>query len=233
MHSFHLPDLSAPVVELPPEESGHALRVLRLKEGERILLVDGKGTTAVGLLKIEGKHSARVGIIERTVHPVERTSGIHLAVAPTKQIDRYEWMLEKCTEIGVDRITPLMTSRTERTHLRTDRLRKILVGAMKQSQRAWLPELDEPVTIEDFLGQPLPDQRFFGWCEGEHELLTSAYRTNAAALLFIGPEGDFTQEEARSLLTQRFKPVSLGKARLRTETAAIVACTWMNSAQQV
>ena len=231
MHSFHLPDLSAAVVELPDEESGHALRVLRLTEGERILLVDGKGTTAVGLLRVVAKHSAHAAIIERTVHPAERTAKIHLAVAPTKQIDRYEWMLEKCTEIGVDRITPLMTSRTERAHLRTHRLRKILVGAMKQSQRAWLPQLDEPITIDDFLDQPLPDQRFFGWCEGEHVLLTSAYRANADALLLIGPEGDFTPIEADHLRARGCTAMSLGAARLRTETAAVVGCTWMSYAQ--
>jgi 16S rRNA (uracil1498-N3)-methyltransferase len=158
---------------------------------------------------------------------------IHLAVAPTKQIDRFEWLLEKCTELGVQRITPLLTERTERAHLRHDRLLKVLVGAMKQSQRDHLPRLDAPTPLADLLSAPLPPQRFFGYCIGEHRSLMAAYTPGQDALVLIGPEGDFTPEEADQLARQQFVPVSLGAARLRTETAAVSACTWMNFAQQV
>jgi len=231
MHRFHVPDLSNAVVELPEEEAGHAVRVLRLKDDEPVVLVDGNGTSALGRLKITDKHAVCARIEERTLHAKERVARIHLAVAPTKQVDRFEWMLEKCTEIGVDRITPLMTGRTERTHLRMDRLRKVMVSAMKQSQRAWLPQLDAPATIAGLLGQALPAQRYFGWCEGEHSSLSSAYRTGADAIMLIGPEGDFTEEEAQLLRAHACQAVGLGKARLRTETAAIAACTWMNLKQ--
>lgn len=232
MHIFYLPDLTPGLVELPGEEATHALRVLRLKDGDRITLVDGRGTKAEARLRIGGKREAQAEITSRLMVPHERKAAIHLAVAPTKQIERFEWMLEKCTEIGVDRITPLITSRTERTRLRRDRLEKILIAAMKQSQRAWLPRLDEATSLEAILRSSLPEQRFFGWCEGERNNLSSAYDRSHDAVILIGPEGDFTPEESALLTQHAFVPVSLGGARLRTETAAIAACTWMNFAQQ-
>ncbi|MFZ1686521.1 MAG: RsmE family RNA methyltransferase [Flavobacteriales bacterium] len=231
MHTFHLPDLSGAEAELPEEEAAHAVRVLRLKDGEAITLVDGKGTTATGHLWIQGKHAASVVIAERVVHQLERSARIHLAVAPTKQIDRFEWMLEKCTEIGVDRITPLITARTERTHVRTDRLQKIVVSAMKQSQRAWMPRMDDPATLDQLLKLDLPAQRFFGWCEGKHQPLIRAYSKVLDVVLLIGPEGDFTPAEALSMSKSGVAPISLGNARLRTETAAIMACATLNLAQ--
>jgi 16S rRNA (uracil1498-N3)-methyltransferase len=146
-------------------------------------------------------------------------------------MDRFEWFLEKATEIGVDRITPVFTQRTERDKIRHDRMEKVLVGAMKQSQRKWLPQLDELIKLKELAVTTCP-QKFFGWCEGDHADLTSAYEPKLDALVLIGPEGDFTPEEAELLLANGFQPVSLGKARLRTETAAIAACTWMNFAQR-
>lgn len=232
MHSFFLPDLSPPVVQLSEEEAGHARRVLRLPEGEQVALVDGNGTTAIGHLRILGKSEANVQITERKTHTAERAARIHIACAPTKQIDRFEWMLEKCTEIGVDRITPLLTSRTERAHLRMDRLQKVLVSAMKQSQRAWLPKLDEPTTIQRLLSTTLPEQRLFGWCSGQHDPMTHLYNNEQDVVMCIGPEGDFTDDEATVLSENAFRATSLGHARLRTETAAIAACTWMSFAQR-
>ncbi len=228
MHIFFLPDLTPGLVELPGEEAGHALRVLRLKDGAAITLVDGRGTRAEGRLRIGGKREAQAEITSRLMVPREREAAIHLAVSPTKQIERFEWMLEKCTEIGVDRITPLITARTERTKLRRDRLEKILIAAMKQSQRAWLPQLDEAIDLEKLTSTELPAQRFFGWCEGERISLSKAYDKSRDAVVLIGPEGDFTAEEAMLLKQHAFMPVSLGEARLRTETAAIAVCSWMN-----
>lgn len=230
MHLFHCPALGPSTAELPEEEAHHALHVLRLATGAVIGLLDGRGGFAEAEITATGKKSCRVHLLKTEQSPPERNFRIHLAVAPTKQMERFEWFLEKATEIGVDRITPLMTHRTERGKLRHDRLERVLVGAMKQSQRRWLPQLDGLTGLADLVKVASP-QRLFGWCEGEHRELASTYRPGQDALLLIGPEGDFTAEEAGLLTANGFKAVGLGNARLRTETAAIAACTWMNFAQ--
>lgn len=231
MHTFFVPGAEHHEVPLSEEEAGHALRVLRLKQGDRVRLVDGKGVRAEAELLIVGRHAVNARILDRTRVPRERPSSVHLAVAPTKHIDRFEWLLEKATEIGVDRITPVITARTERLHLRTDRLEKVLIAAMKQSQRAWLPVLDAPVPLRDLFGQPAT-QRYFGWCEGERASFMQAYSPASDALVLIGPEGDFTLQEADELRNAGFRAVGLGNARLRTETAALAAVTWMSFALQ-
>lgn len=231
MHLFHCPDLAPALVELPEEEAHHAVHVLRLSAGSIIGLLDGKGGYAEAELVEALKKKCIVRILRKGTDAPERRARIHLAVAPTKQMERFEWFLEKAAEIGVDRITPLLTKRTERNKLRQDRMHKVLVGAMKQSQRRWLPRLDELTPLESLGAQGAP-QKFFGWCAGEQAGFTSLYDPRQDALMVIGPEGDFTPEEAERLAAQGFRAVSLGKARLRTETAAIAACTWMNFAQR-
>ena len=218
-------------MELPEEEAHHAVHVLRLSAGSIIGLLDGKGSYAEAELVEVTKKKCTVRILRKETDSPERNARIHLAVAPTKQMERFEWFLEKATEIGVDRITPLLTHRTERDKLRRDRIEKVLVGAMKQSQRRWLPQLDELTKLKDLDASNVL-QKFFGWCEGEHVDLTSVYDPMKDALMVIGPEGDLTPEEAEMLMAQGFQAVSLGKARLRTETAAIAACTWMSFAQR-
>lgn len=252
MHLFYCPDLAPALIELPEEEAHHAVNVLRLSVGNAIGLLDGKGTFAEAEVAEATRKKCIARILRKETEAAERRAKIHLAVAPTKQMERFEWFLEKATEIGVDRITPVLTHRTERDKLRRDRMEKVLVGAMKQSQRKWLPQLDELTKLKEMLSPQGPlsirdrawrdpaataatadsPQKFFGWCEGEHVDLTSAYDTKKDALMLIGPEGDFTPEEAEILLSNGFQAVSLGKARLRTETAAIAACTWMSFAQQ-
>lgn len=232
MHSFHAPDLGPDRLALSEEEAAHASRVLRLKEGDRVLLLDGAGARAEATVEAIGRRSVLVAIDVRTTVPREREARIHLAVAPTKSIDRFEWLLEKATEIGVDRITPLITQRGERERLRTDRLKKIIVSAMKQSRRAWLPQLDEATPLDALIQGTAAAQRFFGWCEGDRSPLQRAYIPAQDAVILIGPEGDFTPEEARILREHAFTAVSLGEARLRTETAALAAITFMAFAQQ-
>lgn len=232
MHQFHCPDLLPPVIELPEDEAHHATAVLRLSVGARIGLLDGAGTRAIGMVELITKRGCSIRIEERTMVPPERKARIHLAVAPTKHMDRYEWFVEKAVEIGVDRITPVIAERSERANLRTDRLHRVAISAMKQSQRAWLPRIDEPTRLKDLLCTDLPVHRYFGWCEGEHQPLMSAYQPSNDALVLIGPEGDFTPAEASQLRRGGAVAVSLGAARLRTETAALVACTWMSLAQQ-
>lgn len=233
LHLFYCPTLSAGDTELPEEEAHHARSVLRLSVGASIGLLDGKGTVAQSEITHLDKRRVLVNITSQRKVDREGPARIHLAVAPTKQMERFEWMLEKCTEIGVDSITPLITARSERTRLRQDRLERVLIGAMKQSQRAWLPTLEQATALNDLAGRAMPVQRCFGWCEGDREPLMKCYRPGEDALVLIGPEGDFTPEEAQLLTAQGFVPVSLGQARLRTETAGIVACAWMNAAQQM
>jgi 16S rRNA (uracil1498-N3)-methyltransferase len=231
MHFFYCPRLSTGGFDLPEEEAHHARSVLRLPIGTRVGVLDGKGTVAEADITSMDKRHVLVSITSERKIERERQARIHLAVAPTKQMERFEWMLEKCTEIGVDRITPLVTERTERTKLRHDRLERVLISAMKQSQRAWLPQLDEMTSINALIDQGIPAQRWFGWCEGERASLPTGYRSNEDVILLIGPEGDFTPEEAQQLVGLDFTPVSLGHARLRTETAAVTACAYMNMAQ--
>ena len=232
MHLFYCPNLVGDLIDLPEEEAHHAASVLRLRVGERIGLLNGQGLRAAADLVEVGKRRCTAQLVDRVQHPAERTARIHLAVAPTKQLDRYEWFVEKAVEIGVDRITPLITSRTERSTLRLDRLERVAVAAMKQSQRTWLPVIDPLTPLHALLAQELPAQRCFGWCAGEHTSFMHSYSNESDALLLIGPEGDFTTGEADLLRSRGINAVSLGHARLRTETAAIAACTWMSLAQQ-
>ncbi|MCC7502745.1 MAG: 16S rRNA (uracil(1498)-N(3))-methyltransferase [Flavobacteriales bacterium] len=232
MHLFHCPDLLPDLIELSEGEAHHAASVLRLQEGVRIGLLDGRGTHANAELVEVSKRRVVARVVDRVQDAPERKARIHLAVAPTKQNDRFEWFVEKAVEIGVDRITPLMTERTERSRMRADRLLRVAVSAMKQSQRTWLPRTDEPMDMSALLREDLPEQRFFGWCEGEHDSLVARYQPSVNALVLIGPEGDFTAAEAGTLREHGFQAVSLGAARLRTETAALAACTWMSFAQQ-
>jgi len=230
MHLFHCPDLGPSALDLPEEEAHHALHVLRLSAGAVIGLLDGMGGFAQAEITAAGKRNCTVQIKHRELSPPERTARIHLAVSPTKQLERFEWFLEKATEIGADRITPLLTHRTERTKLRHDRLERVMIGAMKQSQRRWMPQLDDLTPIADLVNEAVP-QRFFGWCEGDKRQLPEIHQPGTDALLLIGPEGDFTADEAGLLTASGFQAVGLGNARLRTETAAVAACAWMNFAQ--
>lgn len=232
MHLFHAPCPLHDVVELSEEEAHHAAHVLRLKAGDRIGLLDGEGTRALAELSLVSKRQVLAQVLERTESGPERIARIHIAVAPTKQMDRLEWFVEKAVEVGVDRITPLLTERSERTRLRTDRLHRVAVSAMKQSQRAWLPQIDEATALSALLQQEPPTQRYFGWCEGEHASLMRVYEPTSDALVLIGPEGDLSPAEAEQLRASGFTAVSIGTARLRTETAALAAGTWMSLAQQ-
>ncbi len=232
MHLFHCPDLDTDLVQLPEEEAHHATSVLRLDQGVRVGLLNGRGVRVEAELEHVGRREVTARVLERIEEPLERKHRIHLAVAPTKQMERYEWFVEKAVEIGVDRITPLLTARTERAKLRIDRLYRVAISAMKQSQRAWLPTIDELTTLADLLKRELPAQRYFGWCEGEHASLMQGYTDSTDVLVLVGPEGDFTNSEADLLRDHQFTAVSLGNARLRTETAALAACTWMSLAQQ-
>ena len=233
MHRFFAPDI-ATTLTLPEEESRHCVRVLRLAEGDEIEVIDGCGTIFRCRIAIAHNKHCAVEILSQEDCMPHWGAKIRLAVAPTKNIDRIEWMAEKCTEMGIDHITPLLCIHSERKVLKTDRLHKILVAAMKQSLKAQLPQLDELTPINDVINENFDGQRFIAYCDeslprDERKSLPQVYDPNKDAIMMIGPEGDFDPQEVEAALKAGFIPVTLGKSRLRTETAAMTAVAMMHT----
>ena len=227
MNLFFSQIIEGDLAVLEAEESAHLIQVLRRKPGDHIRLTDGRGTWYEGVLESAGKKNALVRITSQEHLASRRPYRVHLAVAPPKNMERFEWFLEKATEIGVDRITPLWCQRSERRTLRADRLEKILLSSMKQSAQCFLPRLDPAIGFRDFiaaLGNG-GESRFIGYLEeataSPH--LFSAYEKGKDALVLIGPEGDFSPEEVALCKSAGFQLMSLGPNRLRTETAAVCA----------
>ena len=224
MIRFYAPDIDT-MQALPEAESAHAVRVLRKKAGDEIEAVDGKGYIYRCRLITDHPKSAAVEIIERIAAPKVWKPEICLAVAPTKNNDRMEWLVEKAVEIGIDSFVPILTSRSERRQIKTERLEKIAVSAMKQSLKAILPTIHPMTPLKDFLKGISPQaQKFVGWCDSESDrrLLAKACSPATDTTILIGPEGDFTPEEIDACLTAGFTAVTMGDNRLRTETAALV-----------
>lgn len=214
---------------LDEEESRHLLAVLRRQPGDRLLLTDGKGFFYDAELTEAGKKQAAASILAATSAPPERSGRLHIGIAPTKNIERFEWFLEKATEIGVDEITPLRCRHSERDTVRHDRLEKILVSAMKQSMRAWLPKLNPLTPVGEVVRRAAEAQRRIAWCaEPPLEHLKNTLKTGKDTLILIGPEGDFAPEEVELAMQNGFLGVSLGAARLRTETAGVLAVVAAN-----
>lgn len=232
MLSAYTTHLEGDLAHFDEEESRHVLQVLRRRVGDEIVWTDGRGNRYRGVIETAKKRTFTARVTEQEHRPRRRDYRIHLAVAPTKNTSRYEWFLEKATEIGIDRITPLDCEHSERTRIRTDRLRRILLSATKQSLSTYLPALDELTSFEDFL-QQLPDvpQRFIAHCApGERMPLKDFDPKRGDVFLLIGPEGDFSPTEIELATAAGFRAVSLGNSRLRTETAAVVGVTLLNFA---
>jgi 16S rRNA (uracil1498-N3)-methyltransferase len=225
MHLFYTPDLDPEFFSLTEEETRHVTKVLRLTEGDRVYLTDGRGNLCEAII-LDAKSKKCLVQCGPVIHEYDkRPFHLHIAIAPTKNIDRFEWFLEKSTEIGIEEITPLFCSHSERTHLKTERLQKVLISALKQSQKAYLPQLNEPVKFPEFISKEFSGGKFIGYCEtGDEEELQKVYEKGTDALVLIGPEGDFEPEEIELAKKHDFIPISLGKSRLRTETAGVVAC---------
>ena len=208
----------------PKEESRHIIKVLRKQEGDAVYITNGKGWLFRSQIEIADIKKCQVIIIDANKQP-ERKYKLHLAVAPTKMNDRYEWFLEKATEIGVDTITPIICEHSERKVIKAERYEKILQSATKQSLHCYIPKLNETVTFKSFLERDFNDQIFIAHCEDtERKSLKKLLRPETDVTILIGPEGDFSVKEIEMALQQNFIPVTLGNTRLRTETAAIVAC---------
>jgi 16S rRNA (uracil1498-N3)-methyltransferase len=205
-------------------ESRHIIKVLRKEIGDNLLITNGLGCFFEATIVSNNQNKCDVKINSVTVVP-RKDYNIHLAVAPTKTNDRYEWFLEKATEIGVDTITPIICSRSERKVIKAERYEKIIQAAAKQSLRAYFPILNPAVRFTEFIKNNTIKERFIAHClEDQKVHLKDAFSIEKDVLILIGPEGDFTQEEIKMAQESGFKAVSLGDARLRTETAAIAAC---------
>lgn len=206
------------------EESKHIVKVLRKQEGHIIHITDGKGNLYTSEISLASEKKCTVKINHCEFFK-STNFHIHMVVAPTKMNDRYEWFLEKATEIGVHEITPVICDNSERKIIKNERFDKIILAAMKQSNQFYLPKLNEPITFKEFMSLKLEGDLFIAHCEErEKTLLKDAFTTQGKYTLLIGPEGDFSTKEIDTAITKGFKPVSLGHTRLRTETAAVVGC---------
>lgn len=221
--------LEAQDLILSEEQSKHIVQVLRMKTGEQLLLTEGKGAKAHATIVDDNRKRCVVKIIS-VKKEEESKPKISVAISLIKNASRFEWFLEKATEIGVNEIIPLLCERTEKEKFRLDRMQNILVSAILQSQQCWLPVLHEPITFEKLVKQKRQDQKFIAHClPGQSKQQLSSF-TNPSSLIspsviLIGPEGDFTEKEIQLALDEKFIPVALGNTRLRTETAGVVAAT--------
>lgn len=210
--------------QLPEQESQHCVKVLRMKAGDTIAVTDGKGFFYECTIVQPHPKQCLLHIGRETEQPKSWNFTLRLAFAPTKNMDRNEWFVEKATEMGIDRFTPLACQFSERKELKTHRLQKIAVSAMKQSQQAVLPEMDEMTRFADFISRPFNGQKFIAHCyDMPKKPLAQLYRKGENALILIGPEGDFSEEEVHQAIANGFAPISLGNNRLRTETACLAA----------
>ncbi|MFC4210008.1 16S rRNA (uracil(1498)-N(3))-methyltransferase [Pedobacter lithocola] len=230
MHIFYTPDITQNTYTLNEEESKHCIRVLRLPVGTLVNLVDGIGGFYTAEITSDNPKKVTLSIqnVEREFH--KRNHYLHIAVAPTKNIDRIEWFLEKATELGIDEITPIISDRSERRIVKEDRLNKVVTSAVKQSIKAYHPKLNEAISFNEFLKTPFDGDKLIAHCidNEEKKYIADIVVPNHKYLVLIGPEGDFTPEEVSLALKKGFKALTLGNNRLRTETAALAACFEIN-----
>jgi len=224
---FYVPD-AAYVDELPMAEAMHALRVLRLKSGDEMFLMDGEGTFYRAVVTLAATKHCMYEIKESISEEKGWHGNIHLAIAPTKTSERIEWMVEKATEVGFDQITFLNCKFSERKAMRTARLDKIVVSAMKQSRKPWKPVVNPMIPFKDFVSRPHAGRKYIAHCYEEIERKDlfcelSANDEDSDVVIMVGPEGDFSIDEVRMAMDHGFQPVTLGTSRLRTETAGLAA----------
>ena len=224
MQLFYAPDFVAPECVLPEEESAHAVRVLRLAEGDSLHVTDGRGT--VYLCEITDASSKRcaVRVLSSSAGEFDIPYRLVMAVAPPKSIDRYEWFLEKATEIGVTEIVPLLCEHSERRAIKPERERKVIVAAVKQSLKSVCPVLRDMTPFEAFVSEPFEGRRFIAHCDEPihaKRYVGSILKPGENAVIMVGPEGDFSPEEIRRAVECGFEEITLGNQRLRTETAAV------------
>ena len=229
MHLFYTPTINSSIYSLDKDESMHCIRVMRMKSGDTVYLTDGKGCLYKTIIIDDNWKNCTVEVSEIYNEFGKRFYKLHIAIAPTKNIDRFEWFVEKATEIGIDEITPLICEHSERINVKLERLHKIMISAAKQSIKAYLPKLNEAIKFNDIVCQQNMYAGFIAHCsDTEKKSLKNIYKMGQNALILIGPEGDFSEDEIVLALKNNFTTVSLGNSVLRTETAGVVACNTIN-----
>ena len=228
MQLFYAPDLTTPRYTLGEEESKHCIRVLRLRRGDTLHLTDGRGTLYRCEIAEEDARRCTVRVVERFPDYERMPYRLTMAVAPTKNIERFEWFLEKATEVGVSEIVPLLCERSERRALKIERAERVVVSAMKQSLKAFCPTLRPLTPFGEAAAMPFEGRKFIAHCAPAQSPAGKAYlaralRPGETATVFIGPEGDFSPGEIAFALANGFEEITLGRQRLRTETAALAA----------
>lgn len=237
MRFFYVPD-AGQQQELPATEAMHALRVLRLKSGDEMFLMDGVGNYYRAQVTIAATHNCYYDIIECLPQAPQWPGHIRLAIAPTKMLDRIEWLVEKATEVGVDEISFFHSKFSERKLLKTARLEKIAIAAIKQSHKAWKPVIHEIVSFKDFIVSPVEGRKYIAHCYEEiprislfDELQSNTVVADPITVM-VGPEGDFSIDEVKQAIAAGYQSVHLGNSRLRTETAGLMAVTMMQLSKQ-
>jgi 16S rRNA (uracil1498-N3)-methyltransferase len=213
---------SQPFITLNEETSKHVVQVLRMKQGDKLNLCDGQGNLINASIVDNHKKKCTVNVLS-TKHEVRDTKFVSIGISLLKNTSRFEWFLEKATEIGVSEIIPLLCDRTEKQHFRFERMNNILISAMLQSQQYWLPKLHEPQTFDKVLMSSIIEKKLIAHCENEQKQDVKDYSNSSSIQILIGPEGDFSPQEISVALEQNYLPVTLGQTRLRTETAGVVA----------
>jgi 16S rRNA (uracil1498-N3)-methyltransferase len=226
MHLFYTPDVSGNYYTLNETESKHSVRVLRLQNGDVVYLTDGVGGFYKAVITDNYPKACVLEITESHKEYEKRPYKIHMAVAPTKNMDRLEWFIEKATEIGIDEFTPIICEHSERKALNNERLEKVVVSAMKQSIKAYKPIINEAVKFDKFIKSSMADIKLIAHCEELpiRRKISDIYNKGNSVICLIGPEGDFSKNEIENAYSAGFQGITLGKSRLRVETAALVAC---------
>ncbi len=227
MQLFYLENLEEKI-KLNTAESRHITKVLRKKEGDILNFTDGKGFLYKAKIIDLNNKNCIVKVINRNQNKKQHNYYLHIAIAPTKNLDRFEWFLEKSTEIGIDEITPIICNNSERKVIKNQRSKRILLSAMKQSLKCHLPKINESISLNEFLKKDIDGAKYIAHCKKINRNQLEKERKKKKTLILIGPEGDFTNEEINLALQNNFKSISLGKSRLRTETAGIIATHIIN-----
>ena len=221
MQLFYIQKAEKEII-LSAEESKHATKALRKKEGDILHFTDGKGWFYKAEITLADSRKCRLTIIRSEQKPKQHNYHLHIAIAPTKNMDRFEWFLEKACEIGIDEITPIICEHSERKLIKTQRCNRILIAAMKQSLKFHKPKMNEAIVFSDFLKEKIEGSKLIAHCQDGKKKELKQEKITARTLILIGPEGDFSPNEIKMALQNNFKAVSLGESRLRTETAGIV-----------